>query len=91
METSSEYDENGPKNFLNWAKTLQTQMRPHMCDTIDLVSVISFLFAFKLACHTKGNHDSVAIWFFHFFMKGSTGAERNALFMSEINLIAEYP
>lgn len=42
------------------------------------ISVIGFLYAFKLARATNKIHESAVMWLFHFFTKGSSATALNA-------------
>lgn len=78
VDKSPMYDENVAENIEKWAKRLQTQIRSHMFGAFDVISVTSFLPAFKLARDTSEIHDGAAIWFLHFFTKRSPAAASNA-------------
>lgn len=45
-----------------------------MFDTFKPLSVISFLFAFKLASDTTSIHEGAFMWLFHLYLKGSSAA-----------------
>lgn len=51
MYKPSEYDRIFTKNIVNWAKRWQALMPCNIFDAFDLILVVCYLPAFKLACH----------------------------------------
>lgn len=68
-DKSSNYDDRPSKSVTTWTKWLQVQLRTNLFDSLDFISIISFLSTFKLACDTNGTHKDSAIRLLHFFMK----------------------
>lgn len=78
VDVSSDLDGNVTKNSARSTMRLLPQMRSHMLDEPGPISVISFLFAFMLACNTKEIHNGLDTWFFQYLMKTSSTGALNA-------------
>lgn len=72
-----EYGGNVTKKIAKSAERLQPQMRSHLFDSFGLISIISVLSVFRLACDINEIQEGAAIWLFHSFMKGSSTAALN--------------
>lgn len=66
-DESSHYGDEVAWSIAWWAKCLQVQMRSQILDFFDRISILSFLFAFKLAFDLNGVHKGAVIWLLNGF------------------------
>lgn len=57
------------KNIGTMAKRMEAEMKPHMFDPLDPITIIEHFCNFKLVYDTNEIHEVAAMWLFHFFMK----------------------
>lgn len=60
-DKSSLYDDEVARSVSRWAKRLQVQMKSQFFDSLDPISIISFLSGLKLACGTEKVHQRAAL------------------------------
>lgn len=61
VERSSLYDGEVAKRAAKWESRLQVQLNGQTSDQMDLVSIIGFLDAFKMACDNNTLHDGATL------------------------------
>lgn len=65
------------------SKGMTALLKLDIFDSFDPISIILFLFNFKLACDTNGKHEDAANWLSNFFMKKPTSAVLNTKLASK--------
>lgn len=73
----SESDHTDLENMSKISKHMTAQMKSHICDPFDSVSIIGFLCKFDLACDTNGIRQDAVTSLFNFFKMKSTSAVLN--------------
>lgn len=53
----------------NWARRMDAQMRSATFHPSDLISILSFLHYFKMACDSSRSNEEAAMWLLSYFMK----------------------
>lgn len=66
------------QRILQSEQRVQKQMRSHVLDAFDGISVIRFLYAIELVCIKNGINEEAAMSLFHIFVKGKSAAALNA-------------
>lgn len=80
---SVEYDHTVSKNVSKMSKRMTVQIKSHIFDHLDRISIIGFLCNFKSACDTNGVHEGAAISHSNFFMKKLVLSELNTRLSSK--------
>lgn len=76
---SPKFDRKMSKNVSEMAKNLTAQIKPHISDPFDPISILRLLKNFKLASDTSGLQEGVAMSFFHFFINKSASTVLDAI------------
>lgn len=66
--------------FSKWATHLQTKMKSKWIELFNLISIISFLPAFKWLYDTNDVHEGATLRWLHYFTEQPTTAAQNACF-----------
>lgn len=77
-EKSTKYDRTVSKNFNKVTKSITAQMKSHLFDPFQPISIIEVLRNFKLTCNTNAIYEGAAIWLFNIFVKNSASAALTA-------------
>lgn len=77
LDKPSEYGGTVAENIAKLTKRLQRQKRSHMFDGFDSISVLYFLFFFRLMFSSNGINDGVPTWSFQLFIRSSFSAAVN--------------
>lgn len=75
---SSRHDDEVAQNGAKWVRCLQMQWKSQMFNSLDPISVISFLLAFWWACDANRVKEEAAVWLLHFSMSCPAAAALNS-------------
>lgn len=71
------YDDQVAPSVVKWSKRLQAQMKSHLFFSLDLIPIIIFWSAFKMACDMSSVLEQHAHWLLYFSMKAHAASALN--------------
>ena len=75
---SLQYDSSVTKKLSKIRKRMEPEMRPHLFDGSDPITIIPFLEAFRDSCNVNGVHEGAALWLVGYFLRGSAKSKVTA-------------
>lgn len=77
-DKSTCFDSKVPCHVSKMAKRMEVQLKSHILEPMNQISILRFLPAFQTACDANGVHEGAAMWLFHYIDKKTTKAALSA-------------